>query len=64
MSETAGKMAKDVDPKKLSDPKYVSQQLERFKKGIKGANKDLSDAEVTNNATQMMNYIMSYYKQP
>ena len=64
MSETIGKIAKDITPGKLSDKKYVEGKLEEFEKGIKKANSDLSIDEVKANAKQMMNYIMQYYKKP
>ena len=64
MSETIGKMAKDITPGKLSDQKYVDGKLKEFERGIKKANPDLSDAEVRGNASQMMDYVMQYYKKP
>ncbi len=64
MSETIGKIAKDITPGKLSDQKYVEGKLQEFERGIKKSNPDLSDAEARNNASQMMNYVMQYYKKP
>lgn len=64
MSETIGKIAKDITPGKLSDQKYVDGKLKEFERGIKKSNPNLSDAEVKGNASQMMNYVMQYYKKP
>ena len=64
MSETIGKMAKDISPDKLSDQKYVDGKLKEFERGISKANPNLSDEEVKGNASQMMNYVMQYYKKP
>lgn len=64
MSETIGKIAKDITPGKLSDQKYVEGKMQEFERGIKKSNPNLSDAEVRNNASQMMNYVMQYYKKP
>lgn len=64
MSETIGKIAKDITPGKLSDQKYVEGKLKEFERGIKKANPNLTDAEVRGNASQMMNYVMQYYKKP
>lgn len=64
MAETIGKLAKDIQPGKLSDQKYVDGKLDEFKRGIQKANPDLSSTEATNNAKQMMNLIMQYYKKP
>lgn len=64
MSETIGKIVKDeeIEPKKLSNSKYVNEKVEAFEKRIHKANPNLSDNEVKANATQIMNYIMQYYK--
>lgn len=64
MAETIGKLAKDIQPGKLSDQKYVDGKLDEFTRGIQKANPDLSTTEATNNAKQMMNLIMQYYKKP
>lgn len=64
MSETIGKIAKDITPEKLSDQKYVDGKLKEFERGIKKSNPNLSDAEVKGNASQMMKYVMQYYKKP
>lgn len=64
MAETIGKLAKDIQPGKLSDQKYVDGKLDEFTRGIQKANKDLSSTEARNNAKQMMNLIMQYYKKP
>lgn len=64
MAETIGKLAKDIQPGKLSDQKYVDGKLDEFKRGIQKANPDLSSTEATNNAKQMMDLIMQYYKKP
>ena len=64
MSETIGKIAKDIEPGKLSNSNYVNGKIQEFEKGISKANPELSSGEVKANATQMMNYIMQYYKKP
>lgn len=64
MAETIGKIARDIQPGKLSDKKYVDGKLDEFKRGIQKANPELKDKEATNNAQQMMNLIMQYYKKP
>lgn len=64
MSETIGKIARDIEPGKLSNSNYVNGKIQEFEKGISKANPELSSGEVKANATQMMNYIMQYYKKP
>lgn len=64
MSETIGKIAKDIEPGKLSNSNYVNGKIQEFEKGISKANPELSSGEVKANAAQMMNYIMQYYKKP
>ena len=64
MSETIGKIAKDIEPGKLSNSNYVNGKVQEFEKGISKSNPELSNDEVKANATQMMNYIMQYYKKP
>ena len=64
MSETVGKIAKDITPGKLSDEKYRKGKLEEFARGIKKSNPDLSQDEIRANASQVMDYVMQYYKKP
>lgn len=64
MAQTIAKMAKGVEPGKLSNKEYVNGKLEEFEKGIKNANPELSNREVSANAKQMMNYVKDYYKTP
>ena len=47
-----------------NEKKYVDGKLDEFTRGIQKANKDLSSTEARNNAKQMMNLIMQYYKKP
>lgn len=64
MSESIGKIIKDeeIEPKKLSNSKYVNGKLEMFEKRIHKENPNLSNNEAKATATQIMNYIMQYYK--
>lgn len=62
MAESIGKMSKSIDPKKLTNKSYVEEQVERFSKGIKKANPDLTEKQANQNAKEMMNYILKYNK--
>ena len=64
MSETIGKIAKDIEPGKLSNTKYVDGKIDEFTKGISKSNPSLSKREAKENATQMMDYVKQYYKKP
>lgn len=62
MAESIGEMSKSIDPKKLTNKSYVEEQVERFSKGIKKANPDLTEKQANQNAKEMMNYILKYNK--
>ena len=62
MAESIGKMSKSIDPKKLTNKSYVEEQTERFSKGIKKSNPNLSEKQANQNAKEMMNYILKYNK--
>ena len=64
MSESIGKIIKDeeIEPKKLSNSNYVNEKLGMFEKRIHKENPNLSNNEAKATATQIMNYIMQYYK--
>lgn len=64
MSETVGKIAKDITPDKLSNKKYREGKLEEFANGIRKSNPNLSQREIDANASQVMDYVMQYYKKP
>ena len=46
MSETIGKIAKDIEPGKLSNSNYVNGKIQEFEKGMSKANPELSSGEV------------------
>lgn len=64
MSESIGKIIKEeeIEPKKLSNSNYVNEKLGMFEKRIHKENPNLSNNEAKATATQIMNYIMQYYK--
>lgn len=64
MAQTIGKLARDIQPGKLSSEDYRKGKIDEFKRGIKKANQDLPDSVAEQNAKQMMEMIMTFYKKP
>ena len=62
VAEAVGKIARDIDPGKLSDKEYRAGKLQEMRAGIRKQKRGLSDDEVNASAQMAMNLIMQYYK--
>ena len=50
--------------KNIEKVSIIKGKLEEFARGIKKSNPDLSQDEIRANASQVMDYVMQYYKKP